>query len=204
MKLGIISDTHNRHDKIELEEVDILLHAGDQSELGTMAELAAFNKWMGELDIKHKIVIAGNHDFYFQKKPLMAAMISDNYTYIEDELIEVEGLKIYGSPWQPEFGSWAFNLPRGEKIKEKWDMIPEGIDILITHGPPHGILDKCPLSEGCEELYKAVKRIKPKYHIFGHIHEGYGTFREDETTFINASFMNGLYVPTNKPIIIEI
>jgi len=90
----------------------------------------------------------------------------------------IEGVKFYGSPWQPRFFDWAFNLDRGEEIKKKWDLIPMDTDVLITHGPPYGILDLTHEGEkvGCEELMKAVLRVQPKIHIFGHIHEAYGEY----------------------------
>ena len=129
-------------------------------------------------------------------------------------------MKIYGSPWQPRFGWWAFNLERGPDIKAKWDMIPEDTDILVTHGPPRGYGDKVyrgvihdemmdqMLSEyervGCYDLKKAVERVKPKYHIFGHIHSGYGTYKNKDTTFINASIVNERYENVHTPIIFNV
>jgi Icc-related predicted phosphoesterase len=101
-----------------------------------------FDDWLGTLPHKHKIVICGNHDLCFEDNPKEARKLMKNAHYLEDETIEIEGLKFYGSPWQPEFHNWAFNLNRGEEIKKKWDLIPNDTDVLITHGPPYGILDK--------------------------------------------------------------
>eukprot|EP00026_Physarum_polycephalum_P017756 Phypoly_transcript_19088.p1 GENE.Phypoly_transcript_19088~~Phypoly_transcript_19088.p1 ORF type:complete len:151 (+),score=18.92 Phypoly_transcript_19088:146-598(+) len=141
----------------------------------------------------------------FEKRPELAESELlkglQNCYYLRDKAINLEGINFYGAPWQPEFCKWAFNLPRGQALKEKWDMIPSNTDILITHGPPKGILDRVEGSnEGCADLLAAVQRIKPKYHIFGHIHEGYGEFSDGTTHFINASNLNGAYRPTNAVI----
>ena len=128
-------------------------------------------------------------------------------------------ITVYGAPWQPAFMNWAFNLPRGEALKAKWDMIPTGIDLLVTHGPPHGIRDGVPTFDedaypsddsmtvrhvGCEELLKAVERIKPKVHVFGHVHSGHGRVERDGTTFINASVMNESYDPKWMPFVFDL
>jgi Icc-related predicted phosphoesterase len=120
-----------------------------------------------------------------------------NAHYLQDQSVIIEGLKFYGSPWQPTFHNWAFNKDRGEKIKTEWDKIPSDTDVLITHGPPFGILDKTVDNEkvGCEELLLAVNRIKPKIHIFGHIHENYGEIKLNGTHFINPSSCDYNYIP---------
>ncbi|KAJ1387204.1 Metallo-dependent phosphatase-like protein, partial [Ochromonadaceae sp. CCMP2298] len=138
---------------------------------------------------------------------------SDSYTYLEDSACSARrqgvdcGLKVWGSPWQPEFCDWAFNLPPGPRLKEKWAMIESDTDILITHGPPRGILDAnsqryhC----GCADLLKAVRdRVKPRLHIFGHIHESYGTFSDGHTLFVNGSTCTLSYRPSNPPIVIDL
>ena len=96
-----------------------------------------------------------------------------NAHYLCDESLTLDGVKFYGSPWQPRFFDWAFNKDRGAPLKAIWDKIPLDTDVLITHGPPHGILDLTfdKIKAGCEELLLAVQRIKPKVHVFGHIHE---------------------------------
>jgi len=121
-----------------------------------------------------------------------------NCKYLQDQELNVLGFRIYGSPWQPEFYSWAFNLNRGDEIRAKWKAIPEGIDILITHGPPLGHGDECVIGDraGCYDLLQEIEmRIKPKVHVFGHIHEGYGVTTNDVTMFINASTCNVRYNP---------
>ena len=118
----------------------------------------------------------------------------------------IDGVKFYGSPWQPWFYDWAFNLERGPEIRAKWDLIPEDTDVLITHGPPYGIGDLTFQKDhaGCQDLLKAVERLKPRTHIFGHIHERYGINSIDGTTFINASSFNHNYHRFNEPVIFDL
>src|SRR5690606_11518487 len=133
---------------------------------------------------KRKIFVAGNHDWLFEKDDDRArGLLDPGISYLQDSSTEIDGLKIYGSPWQPRFFDWAFNLNRGREMAEKWAMIPDEIDILITHGRPHGILDLVPRqgwneNTGCEELRKRVEQLshlgRLKLHVFGHIHCGYG------------------------------
>jgi Icc-related predicted phosphoesterase len=117
----------------------------------------------------------------------------------------IDGTKFYGSPWQPWFYDWAFNLQRCPEIRSKWELIPEGIDILITHGPPYGIEDLTARGDkaGCHDLLEVVEKIKPRVHIFGHIHEGYGINAIDGTTFINANSYNHNYRRLNPPVVYE-
>lgn len=130
-----------------------------------------------------------------------------NCTYLEDELIEIYGLKFYGTPWQPEFCRWAFNLTRGQEILDKWNLIPDDTDILITHTPPVGFNDLTAsgVRAGCVELLSTIqKRVKPKYAIFGHIHESYGVSSDGKTIFINASTCDINYMPNNPPVVFDI
>ncbi len=207
-RIVTISDTHSRHRKIStMPEGDILIHSGDATNRGGIDEIADFNQWLGELPYQHKIFVAGNHDWLFERSPQFAPTLMTNAHYLLDSFIVVEGLKIYGAPWQPRFFDWAFNLDRGAAIAEKWQMIPDDIDVLITHGPPYGILDEVPYRHehvGCEELLPVVQRIKPRAHIFGHIHAGYGIAEQDGTKFVNASICNEAYQPVNAPIVIDL
>ena len=207
-RIVTISDTHSRHSKISpMPEGDILIHSGDATERGGIDEIAAFNEWLGALPYKHKIFVAGNHDWLFERSPQFAPTMMTNAHYLLDSFIVVEGLKIYGAPWQPRFFDWAFNVDRGEKIAKKWQLIPDDIDVLITHGPPYGILDEVAIRHehvGCEELLPIVKRIKPRAHIFGHIHSGYGMIEQDGIKFVNASTCNEAYQPVNAPIVFDL
>ena len=190
MELVFLSDTHGCHREIKIPNGDVLIHAGDFSLwFGTMEELEEFNDFLGRLPHAHKIVVAGNHDFCFERTNADARTTLTNARYLQDESIEIEGLKFYGSPWQPEFLNLAFNLPRGESLRRKWAMIPHDTDVLITHGPPHGIGDKTfdGRHVGCEELLLRVKEVKPRIHVFGHVHEGRGKFEIEDTIFLNAA-----------------
>ena len=199
MKFTVISDTHNKHSSLNLNGGDVLLHCGDFSGRGTAQQIIDFNDWLGAQNYTHKIVIAGNHDFMFEKDPDQAQSLLSNALYLQDSSTEIKGLKIYGSPWQPWFYDWAFNLQRGPEIAEKWALIPESTDILLTHGPPYGIGDITKRGEhaGCEDLLKRIQAIKPKVHCFGHIHEHSGQWEIDGTKFINASTCDFDYKPLN-------
>ena len=208
MKIISISDTHGRHNDVDLPNGDMLIHSGDISSKGTEAEIDDFLKWFSSQPHKYKIFIAGNHDFFFERESddVIASKVPKNVIYLNDSGCVIEGLNIWGSPIQPEFCNWAFNRERGAAIKKYWDLIPENTDILITHGPPYGILDKNIRGKhcGCEELKEQVFKINPKLHVFGHIHEGYGSFEEKGITFINASQLNYRYFLTNEPVVMEL
>jgi len=201
-----ISDTHGMYRDIEIPDGDVLIHAGDITRHGKLSELNDFNDWLGEQPHKHKIIIAGNHDWCFERQKDKSLKILTNAIYLEDESIAIAGHNFYGSPWQPEFQNWAFNLHRGKEIQEKWDLISNNIDVLITHGPVFGLLDKIFSGEnvGCEALLTKVEAIKPKVHICGHIHEGYGELIHQGIKFINASVTNVRYQPINAPIVFTV
>tara|TARA_R110000737_G_scaffold352968_1_gene401415 strand:+ start:317 stop:1081 length:765 start_codon:yes stop_codon:yes gene_type:complete len=244
IKIGVISDLHTRHEEwfnklqydqwghelySQWKDLDILIFAGDCSSSGLFYEIKSFVEWFSKQPAKHKIMIAGNHDYGFEDiakfdinvphnprlvPPTLEEIIPDNVIYLNDESIEVLGLNIWGSPIQPYFGGWAFNRFRsnGEDIKngikQHWDLIPDNTDILITHGPPRGILDL--LSPkfrrhgenphvGCDDLLQAISRVKPRINVFGHIHEGYGHVEQDGTHYFNASCLDDNYSTTNPP-----
>lgn len=207
MKFVAISDSHNHHHSLKLPPADCILHSGDISGRGSQEEVENFLQWFSSLNqYRYKIFIAGNHDFLFEKEPELAlSLVPDNIIYLQDNSITIEGIKIYGSPIQPRFFNWAFNKERGQEIKYYWDLIEEDIDILLTHGPPKGIGDRCEngYRAGCQDLLEKVQSIRPKFHIFGHIHEDYSQQEVDGTVFINASVLNRNYQLVNKPIKIE-
>ena len=205
LKIVCISDTHGLHWNVTVPDGDILIHAGDVTLHGAFEDLDDFNTYLGSLPHPHKIVIAGNHDFCFERDSQTCAAILTNCIYLQDQAVTIQGIKFYGSPWQPWFCDWAFNLRRGAEIKQKWDLIPQDTDVLITHGPPHGQGDRTfgNVLVGCQDLLEAVERIKPTLHVFGHIHEGFGTTNTKQTAFINASSCNLRYKPVNPPVIYE-
>lgn len=229
IKITIVSDLHGYYP--ELEGGDLLILCGDYTAHDELMQWSEFFSWLKNQNYERKVLIAGNHDGFLEEcYPCNQEDITDlqqvreflkendedfqeDFDYLCDSITEYEGLKIWGSPWTPTYGDWHFMKERGVEIKEKWDLIPNDIDILITHGPPHGILDFVDdENTGCEELQKALFRVKPKLHVFGHIHEGYGNVvlkrsgfgDENNTLCINASIMNENYKPVNKPINIEI
>lgn len=208
--LVFISDTHTQHGNLKVPDGDIIIHCGDVSYRGTEDEVLDFAEWFYALPHKHKIMIPGNHDFLFERDYDKAKNIMDSRDIIclIDEEHEIEGIRFWGSPITPWFHSWAFNRQRGSEIEQHWNKIPDGIDVLITHGPPAYMGNS--LSNvingddvGCNDLYSAIKRINPGVSCFGHIHEGYGTYEEDNTIYINCSVLNRRYNLQNEPIVLE-
>lgn len=205
----------HKHYKIKVPKCDVLVHAGDATFRGNEDEVKIFAEWFLPLPGEHKIFVPGNHDWLFQYKLADALALLPGVHVLIDSAVVIDGIKFWGSPWQPWFLSWAFNLPRGAALKAHWDLIPEDTNVLVTHTPPYGVGDLVDRGEnvGCEDMLHAVRRVKPKFHIFGHIHEGYGVYRprrartvgwEDvPTTFINASTCNGSYHPVNKPVVVD-
>lgn len=206
MRIVCFSDTHGMHRDFEIPAGDVLVFAGDMCGLSNLNCLTDFNDFMGELPHRHKIVVCGNHDWAFEKEPEKAQMLMTNSIYLQDSGCEIDGLNFWGSPWQPEFGRWAFNLPRGIQLREKWLKIPENTDVLVTHSPPMGIQDLVVtgMHEGCDELLDVIKKIKPKLHVFGHIHEAYGMQIVGKTIFVNTSICTFNYEPTNPVIVVDI
>jgi len=225
MKVWAISDTHTRHENLVVPEgIDMVIHAGDASIARSVSQnreqMVPFLEWYSSLDIKYKVLIAGNHDTSVQVRRTMQIPleIPDNIIYLQHEMREIAGVKIFGSPYTPTFGhGWAFNVDRPDLLG-KWGEIPEDCDILVTHGPPKGILDMTQYDSrqpgnngkvfqqcGCEHLLNRIKEIQPKYSIFGHIHneencQNSGVLRLSniETTFINASIVDLKYNPHNN------
>jgi hypothetical protein len=217
----------------QIPDGDVLIHAGDISNKGGERDVTEFIHWFQNIKgFDTKIFISGNHDFCFErvKEPhhkgdydwlhnLMAPenLSQSDVIYLEDSFMTIEDpefsrpIKFYGTPWQPWFYDWAFNLPRlGDELEQKWGMIPDDTDVLITHGPPNGILDlvnnfrQPNRNVGCESLRFHIERIKPALNVFGHIHEGYGVRYLDDTLFVNASTCTAGYSPTNKPIVVDL
>lgn len=207
MKFIAISDTHGQHDKLSLPEGDIVIHAGDISGRGTEQQVRDFLEWFSSLDHRYKIFIAGNHDFFLEKASaeIVRSMIPSNVIYLNDSAIEIEGIKIWGSPVQPWFHDWAFNRQRGADIRKHWNLIPPGTDVLITHGPAFGILDRTVYGHqvGCVDLLEKIQEVKPRVHVCGHIHEAYGVVEAEGVKFINASVLNEEYFLANSPCVFE-
>ena len=188
LTLVCVSDTHGRHRETVVPPGDVLIHAGDLTGDGSLSDVAEFDDWLGTLPHPHKVVVAGNHDWCFERQPERARARLTNAVYLQDEAAVVAGLKFYGSPWQPWFFDWAFNLPRGPELAVKWALIPDDADVLVTHGPPAGVLDRTRRGDhaGCADLLARVRAVRPRLHVFGHIHEAAGTESDGATLFVNA------------------
>jgi Icc-related predicted phosphoesterase len=167
-----------------------------------------FIHWFNGLNYKYKVFIAGNHDFYFERRTVaeIKSLLPENCFYLCDSEVEIEGVKFWGSPITPWFLNWAFNRFRGKNIRQHWALIPADTDVLITHGPPAGILDATVHgnSTGCADLLQKIVEVKPKFHLFGHIHEAYGAKKHGDTMFVNASLLNEDYKLVNQAVLLEI
>lgn len=218
IKVAVISDTHNRAEKLIMPSADILIHCGDYSSRGCEYELEDFKYWIDSVShlYKHIILVPGNHDRIFQAEEQQSRLILNNVTVLIDEYVEILGLRIYGTPYQPFFNNWAFNL-KGKALHDKYRKIPDKLDILITHSPPKGILDSVRqvfdrktktylehVSYGSEFLYKQVVKKQPRFHFFGHIHDSFGVFNSGTTVFANASSCSEKYEITNQVLVFEI
>lgn len=208
MKIWAISDTHHMHSQLTPPDgIDMVILSGDESHSKIPAinsnELLDFLEWFNWLPYQHKIWVAGNHSTAIEARlirPLKYIAEKEfNIHYLENSGIEIEGINIWGSPYTPSFGTgWAFNRDRS-KLHKTWGLIPKNTNILVTHAPPHSILDfatdyaSTGRIDGCKSLLREVKKIQPKYHIFGHMHEQGGQILKTfdcETTYINAATAN--------------
>lgn len=217
-------------DLINPKDENILIHSGDCTNKGTDSEIKDFIDWFSNIELfDKKIFIAGNHDFGFEKInkipyhstqiPEVVKMVNPielnkhNVVYLEDQEYKFKSvslkrtLKFYGSPWQPEFYNWAFNLPiDGDELKKVWKKIPSDTDILLTHGPAYGLLDLTPdfRSVGCSLLRRRITDVKPLIHNFGHIHHSNGETFHNGTYFVNSSICDEKYRPVNQPKVIDL
>lgn len=207
----------------DMPEGDVLLHAGDFSVKGYPKEVSLFLDWLDGLNYTHKVVIAGNHDLSLDpmlnpnfQQVVDAVNEVDNVYYLNKESLEIEGIKIWGEPHQPEFFNWAFNTPRSE-MKEHWNQVPEDTDILVTHGPPYGYRDLAQdmhatswgpaemVHVGCAAQKNMLLKSNIKHVVCGHIHRGYGSEQINNYDIMvhNASICNEKYIPANKPIVFD-
>jgi predicted phosphohydrolase len=186
-----ISDTHELHRELDVPAGDILIHAGDFTMFSKSASaILDFNEWLGKLPHRWKILIPGNHEFFLESDPSRRRLIS-NATVLINQGVEVASLKIWGSPVTLLYGG-AFGLSSPTDRVKLYAKIPDGLDILVTHGPPYSILDRSPRAlhhAGCPQLLEAVSRLKPKLHVFGHVHGAHGMLSTEDTLFVNAALL---------------
>ena len=210
MRFLCISDLHQRHSALKLVECDVLLISGDICSSGEIWQFENFVQWLkGESSkFRKAYLVAGNHDWCLMNNKVLALDIlkqtfDDKVEYLEDSSSIFEGIKFYGSPWQPEFNRWAFNVPRGERLKNIWSNIPDDVHVLITHCPPHGIGDLVGnlMHVGCPDLFERIRNLPDLFlHVFGHIHSGSGHYMSEVTTdvnFCNAAICDERYQPNN-------
>lgn len=209
MRIVLMSDTHQHPlSKWVIPDGDVFIHSGDFSKGKKLKWVQAFNSQLEKLPHKHKLVVAGNHDWALQLQREAAIAALTAATYLEDQEIVIDGVKFYGSPWQPEYRNWAFNLPRGSvELRAKWKAIPDDVDVLITHTPPNTVRDLVwPRGEaaGCAQLRWRLEEISPILHTFGHVHEGRGDEMVNNTLCINASSTNKEYKVVPTVIVIDL
>lgn len=213
VKIVPISDTHQQHDRLVLPPGDILVVAGDVCNSGTKAQLRRFANWLWWIapNYKHVVYVAGNHDKCARDlgkdgtKKVFEGI--PNFHYLQDDWVVLEGLVFYGSPWTPAFFNWAFMTHSEEDRRKVWGMIPDKVDVLVTHGPPWGILDANLRGVMCGDpiLLERVYQVKPQVHIFGHIHPGGGkTWLENGTIFYNAATVDEMHRPINPISVLEV
>lgn len=195
MRILHLSDTHGMHHRLkDLPPADIIVHSGDGSEEGEMDEILDFLDWFFNLDYKHKIFVAGNQDLSLDGGNI--ENLPKDCHYLHHSGVEIEGIKFWGVPYflSDELeGSFQLIM----------NPIPDETDILISHRPPLGILDfEDGNHVGCYTLYKSAMNVCPRYHLFGHVHAGYGIKSSKYTTFINASLLRDDEIK-NKPILFE-
>jgi len=203
MRIVHLSDTHGKHHSLQntpLPAADIIIHSGDISWVGKPEEIMDFIEWFGGLDYRYKIFIAGNHDFCLDSKnpEKIQHFLPRNCFYLYNSGIIIEGLKFWGVP------CFISDELKGN-FAETAGKIPPDTDILITHRPPYGILDRANnISYGCMDLLQTVLKISPRYHFFGHIHDAYGVDKTNATTFVNGALLNEAYHLTNEPFVFDL
>jgi Icc-related predicted phosphoesterase len=188
--LVITSDFHGHYKEVTIPHGDFFIGCGDfSSGHSDITDTVRFACWLENLPHKHKVVIAGNHDFCTLADSLTKSIFSERgIVYLNCKSVTLDGVKFWGGPWTPQFGAWAYMLPP-ERLEPIWDTIPEDTDVVITHGPPYKILDttKRKVNAGCPYLAKRMAIVQPKIHCFGHIHEDRGTLKENGTPYENGT-----------------
>ena len=206
MRVVCISDTHGLYADIHMPLGDLLIHSGDFTFFGrSRQKLVEFNEWLGTLPHRHKVIVAGNHEFALEEDPRLGRLFT-NCVLLSNQGVDVDGVKIRGSPMTPHYGG-AFGRSNEADRVRIYASIPNDTDILITHVPPYGILDGTDEYRGPAGdpvLRQAVIRVKPRLHVFGHIHAGHGIYPTRETMFVNAALFGLTGTLEKKPFVLDI
>ena len=211
-RIVCLSDTHNLHRSVDVPEGDVLVFAGDLTGAGTQPEVVDFLRWFEALPHPSKVMIAGNHDWLFERDPGQAAQLvakhAPSATYLKDSGALIAGLRFWGSPVQPRFLDWAFNRDRGADIQRHWDLIPANTEVLVSHGPPRGYLDHVPNigQEGCANLRATLGKLPElRLSVFGHLHSKGGKMMMDSgKIFVNASICDERYRPIHRAVMVAL
>ncbi len=200
MRIVAMADTHLFHESLVVPDGDVLVHAGDLLQYGSLDELVRAVDFLRALPHPTKVIVAGNHEVCLEKRPAEARALLDGFVYLQDDGAVIDGRRFWGSPWQPKFRIWAFGATRGPELAAKWAKIPDDVDVLVTHGPPHGIGDTITWNGqvrnvGCRDLRTRVEQIGPELHLFGHIHQARGVWTHGPTTFANVTTDEGREPP---------
>ena len=195
MVLVLFGDTHELHREVEVPAGNILICVGDFTMFSkNLSAIEDFNEWLGDLPHRHKIVVPGNHEYFLESNPDRRTLL-DNANVLIDEGIAIEGLNIYGSPMTPLYGA-AFGKSSAQDRERHWGKVPDDTHVLVTHGPPFGILDRLPhqrVGMGDPELRNRIKNLSfLKLHAFGHVHGGHGVIEQNGVTFANVALMGHL------------
>ncbi len=208
MKIVAVADTHDQHRHISIPPCDVFVHAGDFTchKVPQIEKYEDFAAWLNEIPAKYKVIVAGNHDIFCEKnRDDFVKMLGPNVFYLCDSWAKIEGIKFYGMPHVLKWGDWAFNI--GEvAMDELCEKIPTDVDILVTHCPPKYIMEIGDFGAqlGSEALRKGVEKAKPKYHIFGHAHNCYGTVVVNDITYVNCSQTWEGNIPRYRPYVFEV
>ena len=206
MRIVVVSDTHTQHEELGIVTGDVLIHCGDGCDgfRRDPAEVDRLDAWFSKQRVSVVLAIGGNHDFEMERRSRASLPVFSHAVYLEDRCYEYQGCRFYGAPWTPELADWAF-FQDAKTMREKWASVPSDIDVLITHTPPYGILDRNRrgVSLGCRDLLARLPAIRPRLHVCGHNHASTGAARVGPTLHVNASMVNSRYAIAHKPFEVE-
>lgn len=207
MKIVVTSDTHGGHEALGCLSGDVLIHCGDVENIFApdFGALEAIDHWFGYQDFERIFLVGGNHDRQLQERAASQSHPLRNAVYLEDCAVEFGGLTFYGAPWVPDLGGMAYYAD-DVALARAWAEIPSEIDVLITHTPPAGVLDRSSrgMALGCPHLARRLTQISPALHCFGHVHAAAGSVEIGGTTYVNASAVNSHYEIVNRPFVFEL